>query len=218
MSRMTAHEFGVKPSNTLGVAGFICSLCGVIGFVVPPGGMLLSLVGFVLSLIALGTSPRGFAIAGVILGFIGMGCVTGAVMMGGVMALLALIGIGVGVGAVAMEAQAQVQAAQNDLRVMDQAIAMHYQNHDSYPTNLGALVPEYLSGTFAPGRSMLSDPWGKPYVYEVDEDGRGFMVKSSGPDMNLGTPDDLSWRRSMGDRVETRIESDGVESPRPRID
>lgn len=218
MSRMTVHEFGVKPTNTLGVAGFICSLCGVIGFVIPPGGMLLSLVGFVLSLIALGKAPRGFAVAGVILGFIGMGCLTGVLMMGGVMALLALIGIGVGVGAIAMEAQAQLQAAQNDLRVMDQAIVMHHQNRESYPTNLGALVPEYLSGTFAPGRAMLSDPWGKPYVYQVRDDGLGFTVKSSGPDMKLGTPDDLSWMRSIVDSGETKVESDGVEAPRPRID
>ncbi|MBY0307701.1 MAG: DUF4190 domain-containing protein, partial [Phycisphaerales bacterium] len=52
-------------SNGLGVAGFIVSLAG--WFV---GGVLCP-VGLVLSLFALGKRPRGFAVAGVVVGLLG---------------------------------------------------------------------------------------------------------------------------------------------------
>jgi molecular chaperone DnaK len=53
------------PTNGLGIAGFVCSLVGLCA------GGLLSPVGLILSLVALGREPRGFAIAGVILGALG---------------------------------------------------------------------------------------------------------------------------------------------------
>jgi hypothetical protein len=204
------------------VAGFVCSLCGVIGAFFPPGGFLLSLVGFVLSLIAMGRSPRGFAVAGVVLGFIGMGCLSGLLLLGGFAALLAFFGIVAGAGAVAVAAQAQIDAVGDELRTMDVAIVAYQEKHEAYPTNLGALVPEYLTGVFGTGRSMLSDPWGKPFVYRVQNDGLGYTITSSGPDRTLGTADDkILTRRAGAAEVSTSIvtpPSGGVEAPRPRYD
>jgi len=46
----------------------------------------------------------------------------------------------------------------------------------AYPTSLSAISNE-------------QDPWGRPYVYTVSEN--GFFVKSSGPDRTEGTSDDI---------------------------
>src|SRR5688572_25362426 len=54
-----------SPQNGLGIAGFITSLVGWISCGV------LSPIGLILSLIALGKQPRGFAIAGAIIGALG---------------------------------------------------------------------------------------------------------------------------------------------------
>lgn len=56
----------VQSSNSLGVAGFILSLIGIV--LCGP----LTLVGLILSLFALGRQPRGFAIAGLIIGVLGV--------------------------------------------------------------------------------------------------------------------------------------------------
>lgn len=54
-----------QPSNGLGIAGFVVSLVGIVT------GGILSPIGLLLSLIALFRPPRGFAIAGLIIGLIG---------------------------------------------------------------------------------------------------------------------------------------------------
>jgi hypothetical protein len=50
-----------QPSNGIGVAGFICSLIGLVFCGVP------GIIGLILSLIGLAKEPRGFAIAGVVI-------------------------------------------------------------------------------------------------------------------------------------------------------
>ena len=56
----------VRETNGLGIAGFVISLVGVAG----TGGLLCP-VGLIVSLIALGKQPRGFAVAGIVLGALG---------------------------------------------------------------------------------------------------------------------------------------------------
>ncbi len=55
-----------RESNGLGVAGFFISL---IGLVVPTG--IVALLGLLISLVALGRQPRGFAGLGVLIGLFG---------------------------------------------------------------------------------------------------------------------------------------------------
>lgn len=48
------------------------------------------------------------------------------------------------------------------------------------------------NATYPPSLSAISnepDPWGRPYIYSVSEN--GFFVKSSGPDRTPGTSDDV---------------------------
>lgn len=54
-----------EASNGLGLAGFIVSLVGLVSC------GLISPIGLVLSLVGLGKSPKGFAIAGTVLGILG---------------------------------------------------------------------------------------------------------------------------------------------------
>jgi Na+-driven multidrug efflux pump len=63
------------PSNGLGIAGFVVSLVGLI-----PCGLLCPL-GALLSLIAVFRQPRGFAIAGLIIGTLGSIMLAAVVVM-----------------------------------------------------------------------------------------------------------------------------------------
>ncbi|HMN95116.1 MAG TPA: hypothetical protein PKC43_02005 [Phycisphaerales bacterium] len=77
----------VPGSNALGTAGFVVALLGLFT------GGVLSPIGMILSLFALGREPRGLAIAGAILGFIGScGGIIVFLLFGG--AILALLGLG----------------------------------------------------------------------------------------------------------------------------
>ena len=78
----------VQQSNGLGTAGFILSLVGLVT------GGILSPIGLIISLIALGKHPKGLAIAGVIIGLIGSCGIIATVMFAGA-AILAALGIGI---------------------------------------------------------------------------------------------------------------------------
>ena len=73
------YYYQPQPTNALGIAGFVVALSGL---VVTFG--LISPIGLVLSLIALTKSPRGYAIAGSIIGVLGsiLGTLTVLVMAG----------------------------------------------------------------------------------------------------------------------------------------
>ena len=80
------------PSNGLGIAGFIVSLVGIVG-----SCGLLCPVGLLMSIIAMRREPRGFAIAGLIIGllgslwiFIALGFI---ILTGGVVAAAVALGI-----------------------------------------------------------------------------------------------------------------------------
>lgn len=65
----------VRPSNNLGIAGFICGLVGFLGWWVPVAGFILGVLGVVLSSCGLVSanrtgSGRGLAIAGLVLGIL----------------------------------------------------------------------------------------------------------------------------------------------------
>lgn len=57
----------VRQTNSLGVAGFIISVICLLFFWVPVLDIILCVLGFVFSFIALFKSPRGFAIAGFVI-------------------------------------------------------------------------------------------------------------------------------------------------------
>lgn len=69
------YPAGPRPANNLGVGGFVCGLLGVIGWRAPVVGLVLGVLGVVLSASGLVSanrtgSGRGLAIAGLVLGII----------------------------------------------------------------------------------------------------------------------------------------------------
>jgi hypothetical protein len=58
-------------SNGLGIAGFICSLLTLFLGWIPVFGWILWVLGLIFSLIGIFKSPKGFAVAGLVISLIG---------------------------------------------------------------------------------------------------------------------------------------------------
>lgn len=165
----------VRESNSLGVAGFVISLIGL----VLTGGVLCP-IGLILSLVALGRRPRGFAIAGTILGLLGTcGGLLVILIAGG--AILAALGIGL--AAIALQEPQKLELT-GEMAKIAVAVAQYKEQNHYVPASL-TLV--HLNP------SDLNDPWGTPYKYEVLQDGQSFDIVSAGEDRAFDTPDDLKF-------------------------
>lgn len=168
-------------SNGLGLAGFVCSLVGLCS------GGLLSPVGLILSLVALGRQPRGFAIAGVVLGLLGSCGIILSIVFLPLFLLGVLASAGVAGGVIAMLGP-QLEA-QFDMAMVSQAVA-------EYRDRTGAL-PLRLDEVDIRDSDMLTDPWGNTYVYELSDDAMTFTLRSMGPDGQDGTADDVEMEGAM---------------------
>jgi hypothetical protein len=173
------NEWG---GNALGLAGFITSLVGV----VLTGGFLCP-VGLVLSLIALRREPRGFAIAGVVIGLLGScgGClalVIGLPLLAGAVVMLGAFGFVVGGGLPA-------------LHTIDHMLQVRAAIESFEKTN--GRLPASLSEITMP-RDMLEDGWGTPLQYSTSIKGQRatWSLQSAGPDRQLDA-DDLSFTGEM---------------------
>jgi hypothetical protein len=155
------------PSNGLGIAGFIVSLIGLLGTC-----GALSPIGLILSLVAMFKRPRGFAIAGLILGLLGSIWIIIAVFVIG----LGVIGAAVGIGLAAPHLKAL-----SDMGTI-------YQDVQAEVARTGAVPPDLKS---VPGKHELTDPWKHPYRLVPHKDNT-FDIISDGPDGKPGTPDDIT--------------------------
>ncbi len=172
--------------NGLGVAGFFIA---AIGILIPTG--IVALLGLLVSLVALGKAPRGFAGMGVLIGLVGTAvwmAITGVVVVGA---------LAIGVGAVLFGSAAFVLMEPEIIEVTSDMVnvtiaAYEYEDkHGSMPLELDSLALSV---------STTTDPWGNPYRYVItDDDELGFDVISSGSDGIMGTDDDLAL--SYMDRV-----------------
>lgn len=160
-------------SNGLGLAGFICSLVGLCS------GGVLSPIGLILSLVALKDRPRGFAIAGVVLGALGSCGILLTVILFFVapIALLGAIGAA-GAAGIFPQLDARWEMAQINSEVI------------AYRDRTGAL-PLKLDDLHINKTDLESDPWGHPYVYTLGPNGMTYEIMSLGPDGQQGTPDDI---------------------------
>lgn len=159
MSQMQSGDFAFDEaktsSNTLGLVGFILAFC-------------VSPLGFLLSLIALRKAPRGFAIAGVLIGLLGT-----------------VIWAGVGyfgfkVGGAAIKASQTSEA----LVSAQSALEASKTPGGEYPSDLSGIA----GGT---------DAWGHAFEYERAEDGKGYLLVSKGADGQAGTADDIRTMQGM---------------------
>jgi len=155
-------------SNGLGVAGFIVSLLGFFSC------GILSPLGLLFSFIALFKRPRGFAIAGFILGLIGSVWIA-------VIVVIVFAIFGLSIAAVSSMGSGLFEVLMDTYRIQA-AVALHYQNNGSVPLTLDGLGLD---------ADTLTDPWGNPYRYEIDMDGRHYSIATPGPDGAWGTDDDV---------------------------
>ncbi len=171
----------MSQSNGLGVAGFFIA---AIGLFIPTG--IVALLGLLVSLVALGKAPRGFAGMGVLVGLLGTAlwlAITGLAILGvlavGVAALLA--------GTVAFVLiQPEIIEVSSDMFNVTIAALEYEDENGELPDGLDALELSV---------STMTDPWGNPYRYVIVEDDPGFDVISSGGDGIMGTTDDLALSR-----------------------
>ena len=164
-------------SNTLGLAGFITSL---VGFALTGG--LLCPVGLILSLIALRRQPRGFAIAGVVLGVMGScgGCI---------IALFVLPAIAIAGGATVLTAAAfmlvggtPAMETFDHMFQIKREIGVYAKQHGAPPTSLADLnLPA----------DMLDDGWGTPLQYQMSGSAPAWKwsLQTAGPNRQLEQDD-----------------------------
>ncbi len=175
----------VREGNGLGVAGFLIAL---IGLAIPTG--IVALLGLLVSLVALGKAPRGFAGMGVLIGLIGTAvwmAITGIAIVGA---------LAIGVGAVLFGSvafvlmQPEIIEVSADMVNVTIAAYEYEEKHGGMPDGLDSLALSV---------STTTDPWGNPYRYVITEDELGFDVISSGSDGIMGTDDDMAL--SYMDRI-----------------
>jgi hypothetical protein len=178
MSQQPAPYQGipVKESNALGIAGFVCSLLGLFT------GGLLSPIGLILSLVALGREPKGFAIAGTVIGLIGScGVILALAFFGAVIVAMAAAALGIAVAAVVLSEPEKLEVTADMANIA--AVIEEYKDANKYPpadlANLD-LEPDWRT-----------DPWGNDYVYHLQDDPPGYDLESAGKDGQFGTLDDV---------------------------
>ncbi len=143
--------------NVLGIVGFIFAFC------LPPIGLLLSLI-------ALTRRPRGFAIAGTIIGLI-----------------LSLILAGCAIGAAVFWDGLRMSVAMGSIP----------QSIDQYNFTQGAF-PDSLSQLTLPD-IFLTDAWGTDFRLDLNDDANTWRLISAGPDKLFDTPDDIIITSDMSD-------------------
>jgi len=165
-------------ANAWGIAGFVVglvSLCGCSG--------LLSPIALLLSVVGLFRPPRGWAVAGTIVSVIGC-CLfpaglSGLLLVSGVISVSAFVlwierNLGFG-----PEAKTGIRAA-----AIMAMLSFHVARHGDLPTSLDDLDLE---------PTILTDGWGQPFVYSVDDQADRFTLTTPGKDGAQGTGDDLEF-------------------------
>lgn len=163
------HYYQAPQSNGLGVAGFVVSLSGLIvcmGLICP--------IGLVLSLIALTKAPRGFAIAGCVIG--GLGSILAALT---ILMITGALGAGLMLGSLFGNFQTSmtIDSASYDI--------------DNHFVNNNDTLPDEPTGT-----AMISsylDEWGNTLKYEPTQGSTtDYTITSAGPDGKFATSDDMT--------------------------
>jgi hypothetical protein len=160
------HVVMTPPQNGLGIAGFVTSLVGVLTCGV------LSPVGLILSLIALVKPPRGFAIAGTVIGIVGSIWV--------IFAGFAMVAAALGIRTAAKAVEDYVTAYQSARQA--------YVQIDQQRKNTGTAPTSADANTVA---AKFTDPWGTALRGEVDDG--VIVIRSAGRDKKFDTSDDLRF-------------------------
>ncbi len=187
---MYPQMIAVPRSNGLGVASFVIGLLGLMT------GGLLSPIALLLGLIALGRAPRGFAVFGLLLGFVGslvwVAAALGIVLAVGVLGA-AIVAV---MGGMFMLFQPEPLELTSDMARTMMAIQQYESEHHAAPTTLDDLDLN---------RSTRLDPWGHAYALVAAPDSDPpFDIVSAGEDGEFDTHDDIrlttldrTWEMAM---------------------
>lgn len=179
-------------SNGLGIAGFVISLVGLCS------GGLLSPIGLIISLVALGKEPKGLAIAGVVIGALGS-C---GIILSLVFLPVVFVGVLIAVGATAAALALAAALGGPDLEAfVEMQILSGFV--EKYEDSHGALPPTLVDavGSGSTNSGLLKDPWGHDYVYVIEPGGNSYKIFCAGPDGVPATADDIqkdgfNWPKS----------------------
>lgn len=169
----------IREKNGLGVAGFLIALLGLF---IPTG--IIALLGLLISLAALGRAPRGLATLGVIMGLFGTVFWLAVMIVAGVSAIAVggIVLAALTAGFVLLNTEMIEVTA--DMANVSLVLVDRQERDGTLPETL---EPLGLSV------STLTDPWGKPYRFQiVDDDELGFDLTSGGRDATFGTEDDIA--------------------------
>ena len=170
MSQPTVERVIIREtqSNSLGIAGFIVSLVGFLGGCF--GGALLCPIGLILSAVAIRRPPKGFAIAGLILG-----------ILGSLWLLIGVLFLG-GIGALSLAA---LSGFKDQIRfvAVDSAIQHYYNDSGFLPASLSEVESKYSK--------ELPAEISKDMVYRPTSL-TGYEIRLPGPDKMPGTADDVT--------------------------
>ena len=77
------------------------------------------------------------------------------------------------------------------LATIEQAVQIYaMRNNGKFPESLNDLITGTDDKPPLLKKEGILDPWGKPFEYE--RDGRKLIIRSSGPDREMGTEDDIT--------------------------
>ena len=175
----------VRERNGLGVVGFLIAL---VGLFIPTG--IVAILGLLISLVALGRAPRGFAAVGVVTGFVGTIfwlVLTSVALLG---ALVAGLGFVVFAAAAFILIQPELIEVSSDLINMTLALVEYEEDEGTLPGDIAVLGLSV---------STLSDPWGNPISWTYDDPDRPttITVTSDGPDGEPDTEDDVQIEKRL---------------------
>ena len=148
----------------MGLAGFIVSIASLFLCGIP------AIIGIILSIIGLGKNPKGFAVAGLLIGFIAM---LELVALGAVFYGAFTVVETVKKGVENIGTQVQLSAEANE-------IALEWQDSGELPNEEDGQAA--VAGT--------TDMYGNQIIYETD--GTSFTLRSRGLDGELNTDDDIT--------------------------
>lgn len=117
-----------------------------------------------------------------------------------VLAILVILASVVAVAVIPAMKKSRVRAAKAQAGLLSQQLEFYYTDVSSFPTTQQGLAalrvrpadltdPTKWEGPYA-GKDIPPDPWGRPYQYTCD-DGQSFSLRSTGPDGQPGTDDDI---------------------------
>ncbi|WP_244448631.1 type II secretion system major pseudopilin GspG [Bosea sp. LC85] len=128
-----------------------------------------------------------------------------------VLVVLSIIGLVVGLigpRVVGYLTDAKISTARIQATTLSNAVELFFIDNGRYPLEqegLQALVaaPSNLrtwNGPYLKGSAVPRDPWGRPYGYAVQNDGRGFVITIAGNDRQGGAEDSLAQRQLSSTR------------------